>query len=83
MIWTISILLLSVWFAGAMIYFTFVIVDMGGLRSGMTWYFLPFIILGSLIWPWDLYVSRAWRRAEREEADDDDSTDCCGRPWNE
>ena len=59
----LSMLLLTVaWFVGAVIYFVGTVADMGGLRNGMAWYYMVFIILASILWPWDLYVSWAWRR---------------------
>ena len=64
--------LVAIWFVGAVIYFMDTIADMGGLRSGMAWYYMFFIILGSMLWPWDLYVSWGWRRADREKTKSED-----------
>ena len=69
MAWFITLLTVVVWVAGTLLSLLKLIRSLGGFS--FPWRKLPGCVFTSMAWPWDLYVSWGWRRADRKETDDD------------
>jgi len=66
MTWAIVILTVIVWVAGTLLSLLKLIRRFGGFS--FPWRHLPGCVVVSMAWPYDLFVSKNWRR---DETDDD------------
>ena len=60
----LAIPFLVVWMVGIEV------VSLHTIRKVVPLTFFPRAVIASAFWPWDLYVSWGWRRAERENDDE-------------